>query len=373
MNEKMSENSSLFTGKILQKHIKFLQRHLSILPASHQSADVNLMAVIFYSIESLSALNEDVETKYKDNLEWIRSNYVTQNVGDEELSGFIGGPIMNIPDTITLSLPNTLFGLLTLILMKDTEFLNNMINKEKLGRFVAKCQLKENGAFVSVLDYKSGSTSPVDSHDLRFSYIAVAILYILGCRTNDDFKKYIDVDSLVEYILSQKCPFGGFGAFGEAHAGYTSCALSALKLLNKVDELSTTEKETTLQWLMDKQVSREGCWEKQDISNESYDADDHGGYQGRENKFADTCYVFWCLNSISILNPNLQTVLDVPPIKEYLLTRTQNQLIGGFSKCYKEDADLYHTCLGIAALRLMEDNFNGVLCLPAKTAKEFDL
>lgn len=369
----MSKNSQLFKEEILRKHVKFLKRHLSILPASKQSTDVNLMAVVFYAIESLSALNEDVEFEYQDNLKWIRSNYITQTVGDEELSGFIGGPTMNIPGTITLSLPNTLFGLLTLVLMKDKEFVDNVINKESLGRFVAKCQLKENGAFVSVLDYKLGTASPVDSHDLRFSYIAVAILYILGCRTEDDYKKYIDVDSLVEYILSRKCPFGGFGAFGEAHAGYTSCALSALKLLNKVDELSVTEQEKTLQWLIDKQVSREECSEKQDISNEYYNFDDHGGFQGRENKSADTCYAFWCVNSICILNSNLRTVLDVSRVKGYLLKRTQNQLTGGFSKCYKEEADLYHTCLGIAALKLMEGNFNGVLCIPTQVAKEFDL
>ncbi|KAG0665133.1 hypothetical protein C6P45_000490 [Maudiozyma exigua] len=369
----MQRDTPLFTEEVLQKHVKFLKRHLLLLPASHQSTDVNLMAVVFYAFESLAALGQDIATDYQSNLKWMRSNYVSQKVTDEELSGFIGGPTMNIPDTITLSLPNTLFGLLTLVLMRDMEFFDKVLNKKTLGKFVSRCQLKENGAFVSVLDYKLGKASIIDSHDLRFCYIAVAILYTIGCRTEDDFKEYIDVDSLVEFILSQRSAFGGFGAFGEAHAGYTSCALSALKLLNKLDELSSLEKEKTLQWLIDRQVTREGCWEKQDISNEYYNEDDHGGFQGRENKSADTCYAFWCVNSISILYPNLKTMLQTEPVKDHLLNRTQNTLTGGFSKCYKEDADLYHTCLGIAALKLMEGSFNGALCIPTHAAKEFDL
>ncbi|SMN19233.1 similar to Saccharomyces cerevisiae YGL155W CDC43 Beta subunit of geranylgeranyltransferase type I [Maudiozyma saulgeensis] len=364
---------STFTELNLQKHIRFLKRHLSLLPASHQHFDVNLLAIVFYALESLSALGQDIETAYCDNLKWIRNNYVSETIGDEKISGFVGGQTLNIPDTITLSLPNTLFGLLTLILLNDKEFFDKIVDIESICRFVSSCQLKENGAFVSVLDYKSGSPSVVDSHDLRFSYIAVTILYILGCRKEEDFAKYIDVRSLVSYIMSQSCSSGGFGAYGEPHAGYTSCAVSALKLLNKLDLIQKSQKERTIDWLLERQVSNEGFMGVQDISNECYDEEDHGGFQGRENKYADTCYAFWCLNSLSILEPNYKKLCNTELVKKYLLDRTQDVLTGGFMKNDEEDADLYHTCLGITTLKLIEGECNGLLCIPSHAARKFNL
>jgi len=344
-----------------------------LLPASHQHFDVNLIAIVFYALESLSALGQDIETSYHDNIQWIRNNYISKTICEEKISGFVGGQTLNIPNAITLSLPNTLFGLLTLILLNDKEFFDKILDKESLSRFVSRCQLKENGSFVSVLDYKLGSPSPVDSHDLRFSYIAVTILYILGCRKEGDFAKYIDTKSLIKYILSQSCISGGFGAFDEPHAGYTSCALSALRLLNRLDVIPPSHRERTIDWLLARQVSNEGFMAVQDVSNEYYDEEDHGGFQGRENKYADTCYAFWCVNSLSILEPDYKKLCDTELVKKYLLERTQDILTGGFMKNDEEDADLYHTCLGITALKLIDDECNGLLCIPKHAACKFNL
>lgn len=83
---------------------------------------------------------------------------------------------------------------------------------------------------------------------------------------------------------------GAYGEECEPHAGYTSCAISALYIVQKIDTLSLEFKEKIIEWLIMRQVSSEGCMKLQDGSN--------------ENKFADTSYVFWCLNSLKLLCGN---------------------------------------------------------------------
>lgn len=59
--------------------------------------------------------------------------------------------------------------------------------------------------------------------------------------------------------------------------------------------------------------------------------------------------------------------------EEYLTNVTQNKLVGGYQKNNETDPDLYHTCLGIAAMQLIHDNFNGALFIPAKVASRYNL
>lgn len=51
-----------------KKHRKFFERHLQLLPSSHQGHDVNRMAIIFYSISGLSIFDVNVSAKYGDHL-----------------------------------------------------------------------------------------------------------------------------------------------------------------------------------------------------------------------------------------------------------------------------------------------------------------
>ncbi|CCF56762.1 hypothetical protein KAFR_0B04650 [Kazachstania africana CBS 2517] len=357
----------------LTKHVKFLQFHLSLLPSRYESYEVNKFAIVFYAIVSLSVIYQDVSEKYQSNLGWVRSHYTSYQVEEsrKKISGFVGSLSAIVPDVISITLPNTLFGLLTLTTLHDREFFEKILDTESLCNFVGKCQLTD-GSFVSFLDYKDGSPSAVDSHDLRFCYIAVAILYIAGCRSEKDFNKYINVDNLLKFIKSQECDFGGFGQYGEPHAGYTSCALSTLALLQKNETLTTDFKENTIEWLLQRQLSKLGCQKCQE-SNEYYDENDHGGFQGRENKYADTCYAFWCLNSLQILRKDWKKLCNADLTKKYILKRTQCTLTGGFSKNDADDADIYHTCLGFAALELIEGNFNGVLCITKDSTEQMGL
>lgn len=360
-----------------KKTVKFIERHLSLLPSQMQCNDVNKMAIIFYSLVSLSALGIDVQSKYNQYSEWIRGHYIKFAVDSEDkykIGGFSGSLTVVMPNVRTISLPSTLFALLTLLVIDDNSILVDTKLKSEIGRFVSRCQIKSHGGFVSTLDYHTSEPSPVDSHDLRFSYIAVSILYIIGCRTVEEFGSFIDVDKLLEFISKRQCDSGAYGEDGEPHAGYTSCALSTLYLLNKLDTLPKNFKDETIEWLVMRQVSSEGCMSFQDGLNESYDSADFGGFQGRENKFADTCYAFWCLNSLKILTGDeWKHLVKTELVENYLTYTTENKLVGGYQKNNESDPDLYHTCLGIAAMELIHGNFNGPLCIPAKVATNFNL
>ncbi|KAL3241539.1 protein geranylgeranyltransferase type I subunit CDC43 [Nakaseomyces bracarensis] len=354
------------TEKARNKHLKFVERHLQVLPAHHQGHDVNKMAILFYSFQSLSCLGVDVREQYADNIPWIKSHYVTFR--DGEIAGFVGSLNMKIGKLVTVNLSNTLFSLLILTLFREYRYIHEEMDHQLLGNLVKKCQLP-NGSFKSCLDYSGKAVSPVDGEDLRYCYMAVAILYLLGCRTTEEFNKYINVELLETYILDQRCPEGAFGQYGEAHAGYTSCALSALSLLGSIQKIPKSYIDKTLLWLSNRQVSSESVMKKQEDNNPFFDSDDHGGFQGRPNKFADTCYALWCLNSIQLLTPEWELYYDREAVEKYLIDVTQNNVIGGFSKNDADDPDLYHTCLGISSLTLMRSHLNGALCLPKEMAE----
>lgn len=350
----------------VKKHIKYLERHLALLPSKYQEHEPNKLAIICYALVGQACLGVDVPKKYEKSKSWLETHYREFNLNGDLVSGFVSCPTMDLTAVPTINLPNTLFALYNMICLDNYEFLFEGIDRDSICRFVSKCQIPGRGTFVSCLDSMGNSIrSPTDSSDLRYCYIAVAILNLMGCQTTVQMRKYIDVDNLLEFIKSHCCMTGGFGQYGEAHAGYTSCALSILDIMGDCWQiLSPDFVSRTIEWLVMRQVSNQGCM-KLMVNNENYDLADNGGFQGRENKFADTCYVFWCLNSLEILNrfTKLGTTYHIDALN-YLLENTQNDVIGGFAKNDEDDPDPYHTCLGIAAISLINGNFNGPMFLP---------
>lgn len=346
-----------------KKLARYFERHLTLLPSSYECHDPNKMAIVFYSLVGLSILDEDITKKYKDNKKWLHNLYNIIELPIGAISGFVSTSTMKFQHIPTMNLPNTLFALLTLVCLNDHDFFDKILEKESLYRFVSSCQLP-NGSFSSYLDIScSGFPSLTDSSDLRYCYIAVAILYVTGCRSWDDFETHIDAEKLVEFTLSKMCIYGGFGDSDESHSGYTSCALSLLYLLGKLDSIPVNARDLTVEWLLKRQISNQGHMTSEE-NNKYYDTKDYGGFQGRENKLADTCYGFWCLNSLSILNEDITSLCNTLLTEEYLLNRTLKNLVGGFAKNYQEDPDIYHSFLGIACLELISGSFDGILCIP---------
>lgn len=74
------------------------------------------------------------------------------------------------------------------------------------------------------------------------------------------------------------------------------------------------------------------------------------GMNGRTNKVADTCYAWWAGASLHLLGQ--PTLYDHKAVRHYLLEKTQHSVLGGFGKFPGDLPDLYHSCLGLAALSL---------------------
>uniref|UniRef100_A0A8C7LV56 Protein geranylgeranyltransferase type I subunit beta n=1 Tax=Oncorhynchus mykiss TaxID=8022 RepID=A0A8C7LV56_ONCMY len=105
-------------------------------------------------------------------------------------------------------------------------------------------------------------------NDLRFVYCAACICYMLDDWSGMDIKKAID------YIKRSMSYDNGIGqeAGLESHGGSTFCAVAALCLMGKLEEMfSESELNRICRWCMRQQ----------------------NGFHGRPNKPIDTCYSFW--------------------------------------------------------------------------------
>lgn len=117
----------------------------------------------------------------------------------------------------------------------------------------------------------------------------------------------------------------------ESHGGSTFCALAALSLMNRLDALSTKQRNGIIKWLLFRQVN---------------------GFNGRPNKEDDTCYSFWVVASLKILNA--YNFIDLDKNREYIMS-TQHTITGGFSKQIDSSPDPLHTYFGICGLSLMNE------------------
>ncbi|CAR25075.1 protein geranylgeranyltransferase type I subunit CDC43 [Lachancea thermotolerans CBS 6340] len=354
----------------IQKHRRFLQRHLAILPSKYQEYEANKLAIVTYALIGLSCIGDPVSEEYAASKEWLRRHYRVIGRGETSLAGFFPSLYMEVENALTLSLTSTLFGLISLLCLNDHKFFISDVDREGICRFVSKCHKPETGGFAASLDVVAEDSlepSKTDPDDLRHTYMAIAILYLMGCRNASEFGRYVCLEPLFSHFEQKACVSGGFGQYGEPHAGYTSCALSILELISdRWDIFPNSFYDKTIEWLLQRQVS-DKCPEMS--GNEYFDPEDDGGFQGRENKFADSCYGFWCANSLSILKaPHKVGDAYQNGLSEYLLNKTQNLLLGGFAKNDNEDPDLYHTCLTLAALSMMSGEFDGTLFLPRKVA-----
>nr|OQO28369.1 hypothetical protein B0A51_04646 [Rachicladosporium sp. CCFEE 5018] len=75
------------------------------------------------------------------------------------------------------------------------------------------------------------------------------------------------------------------------------------------------------------------------------------GFSGRPSKPPDTCYAFWALASLDLLQTS--HLAATSQTRTYLLGLTQQAITGGFTKFAHDGwADLYHSYLGLVALSL---------------------
>lgn len=118
----------------------------------------------------------------------------------------------------------------------------------------------------------------------------------------------------------------------ESHGGTTFCALATLSLANQLDKLTEDQIEGLKRWLIFRQVE---------------------GFQGRPNKPDDTCYSFWVGASLKILG--ILHMSNFGNNRKYVF-KTQDCIVGGFSKWPETLSDPMHSYLGLAGLSLIGEN-----------------
>lgn len=127
------------------------------------------------------------------------------------------------------------------------------------------------------------------------------------------------VGGIIDFVYALQCPYtGGFAGHinGEAHAGYTYCAIATLKLLGHIDdggrplqnEQSTAGSRRNPDLLP---LPLSACAERLERAKawllSLYDSES-GGFAGRYGKPTDVCYSFWVAASLNLLGCDLSSL-----------------------------------------------------------------
>lgn len=343
-----------------EKHANYFRLCLKSMPEKAQSEDSNKLALIYFAVHGLALLGRlETEVDRESGVADIYAHLIPSL--DGEMEGFRASQTFALEERMNeYDLPNllaTFFALATLLAF-DEDY-SKKLDRHKTMRFVSRSQILEGenaGSFRPVLDTEG---HPWGESDLRLCYIAAGIRKMLGYeklpeneRTND-----IDVAKLEAFILDKVNFNGGLSSSShtESHSGLTFCGIAALRLLGC--DLSAPQYtdwvELTKNWLVHRQVAYPLELYK-GVSYEYYEPSDVGGFNGRENKFADTCYLWWVMGLLRLLSEDGVQLINAEGILDYLLDRTQHKLIGGFGKDTEAFPDPFHSFLAICSISLLK-------------------
>ncbi|KAI1301543.1 Geranylgeranyl transferase type-1 subunit beta [Halotydeus destructor] len=303
-----------------EKHISFLKRCLDSLPHSTGSLDTIRLTVAFFAISGLELLDAlDTVLKEKDKsdiIKWIYAQQITRENGPGAYGFRVAAANGRDNGYDYGHIAMTYSSLATLVVLGDDL---SQVDRESITSRLKELQL-ENGSFAAVL----GS-----ENDIRFVYCACVICHLLN-----DWSA-IDVERATSFISSSLTYEGAFGQGPgcEAHGGSTYCAVASLVLMNTVNKvLDDKSVKRVIRWCLMKQV---------------------GGFQGRPNKDADTCYSFWIGATLKLLDAyqfvNIQDNID-------FVLATEHHRVGGLAKHPDNFPDFLHTFLGLSGLALIEQS-----------------
>ncbi|GMG55955.1 unnamed protein product [Ambrosiozyma monospora] len=336
-----------------QRHISYFKRFLSLLPSQFESEDSNKLAIIYFSLCGLDLLNAiplvfPNKTELQSHIDWIYAHSITT----ESYFGFRGSLVYEHCGNERydpVNLASTCFALQVLLLLGDDLA---RVNRVKLMRYVKLCQ-NEDGSFAPFVELESGKK--LGDVDVRYCMLASLCRKIMkwdeylderkGHTYDSDEVFDIDIDGLTRYIKSLKSFDGGLAQASmlESHAGLTYCGLCALSMIN---QLHPEEWQDTINFLVHRQLYYNLYNQNELRDNEYAELEDNGGFDGRVNKYADTCYAFWCCASLDLLG-GLKLVHS-EAVLGYLLQQTQHPYMGGFLKTNDDDMpDPLHSFLGL--------------------------
>lgn len=306
-----------------QVHTKYVKRCFSMLPHQYISQDLNHLSLVNFTISSLDLLESLSEGEERaKQIDWIYLHLLPNK------RGFRGSLNASLPVSAAGSrydavhLPATYFAISTLLVLGDDL---SRIDTDAIMQELSDLQ-QDDGSF-------SSSTLSKDI-DLRFSYMAVALRFIIFrlLRRNIEAQDF-DLGTAARYIRQCRNFDGGFGQVPstESHAGLTFCALAAQHLLGEIADRETTS--DTLAWLVARHNSEDG------------------GFNGRVGKESDVCYCFWNVSSLAIIGH--VDLIDQKTLCHYLATCETR--IGGYGKTIGDFPDIYHSYLGLATQKILQD------------------
>ncbi|KII67634.1 Geranylgeranyl transferase type-2 subunit beta [Thelohanellus kitauei] len=187
----------------------------------------------------------------------------------------------------------------------------------------------------------------IGEKDTRCCFCAIASLYFLN--KFNSFNK----EKCAQYIVSCLNFDGAFGAItnAESHAAQVYCCIGSLILLNKNHLIND---ESLGLWLCERQC-------------------ESGGFNGRPEKLPDSCYSWWVLSSLRMINK--YEWFDQKKLTSYILA-CQDTETGGFSDRPGDIVDPFHTLFSLCGLSLMNTYpdlilpVNPIVCMPEYILEE---
>ncbi|KAL2864590.1 protein geranylgeranyltransferase type I subunit CDC43 [Aspergillus lucknowensis] len=406
-------SQALFTK---ERHIRYFLRCLkTFLPDLYTSNDSNRMLLAFFTVAGLDLLgvleSKTTREERQGYVEWIYHCQVPSG-GFRGFTGTDFGVERRTQDNEAwdpANVPSTFFALVILLILGDDL---SRVKRADCLRWLSKMQ-RTNGSFGEVL----GPDDTVEGGgDLRFCCFAAGTRYLLRGRysTGVEGIRDIDVDKLVTFIESCQAYEGGMaeGPYCEAHSGHTYCAISALTFLDRLSRDSdrvplispdSKQYESLVRWLVARQTTELGEEEDEedfdedgqvngaaqdltqsveglnldgsigklpDLTPPSEESLRWAGFNGRCNKYADTCYSFWNGATLDLLGKI--SLVGAAGNRRYLLEKTQH-LVGGFGKDAGEPPDLLHSYFAMVSLALQGeeglDSVDPAICASYRTVQ----
>ena len=310
------------------RHAKYFQRSLAVLPSSLASYDTQRVTIAFFALSGLDLLSklELLSDQKVHIIDWFYKCLVISEEEETECwSGFRGSTALRLTEEASPShdhdhghIAMTYTALASLLVLGDDL---SRVNRKAVIAGVRALQL-QNGSYKAAL--QGGE------NDMRFLYCAACICFMLNDWSG------MNLESAVEYVISSISYEGGVGQGPglESHGGSTYCAVAALSLMNRLHQLGETRLENLTRWCIQRQAER-------------------SGFMGRPNKPEDTCYSFWVGATLHILGKLDMT--DTEASRRFVLS-TQDPVTGGLAKWVDTQPDPLHTYLGLSGLGLQGED-----------------
>ncbi|KAJ5406923.1 hypothetical protein N7465_008207 [Penicillium sp. CMV-2018d] len=365
-----------------ERHVKYYLRCLkTFLPSAYTSNDSSRMLLAFLTLSGLDVLgvlqSKTTPEERQGYIDWLYHCQVPSG-GFRGFPGTDFGPEKRNKDNEAwdpANVPATFFALVNLLILGDD--LSRVKRRECL-EWLPKVQ-RADGSFGELVG-PEGSVG--GARDLRYCCCAAGIRYVLRGRNETGLEGVPDIDVLgfVSFIEACQTYDGGMAEspFCESHSGHTYCAVGSLDFLRRTSNdlkslpllsAGSDQFEALITWLASRQTARleepeEDEGDEQLESTETGSLNDRvrglpnvqplepdtiscAGFNGRCNKYADTCYSFW--NGATLMMLDQYSVVDEVRNRRYLLEKTQH-LVGGFGKGPGDPPDLLHSYFGMVSL-----------------------